>query len=180
MAQGLKHNKVVNMPFVSWLHWLVFCFGQVLKDSFIGNAKTCMIANISPSHTATEHTLNTLRYADRWVPLRWQVICVWGSDLELHKSVLGAVILPPGFCAIGHLKNGFVSQLGTTKKRKEKCDLVGPAILQVWMWQEEHISLFNRQLYQWLLTGKWEIKYLSGVEGSVGFLPTSLCPNQKG
>ncbi|XP_012625591.2 kinesin-like protein KIF24 [Microcebus murinus] len=38
---------------------------QVLKDSFIGNAKTCMIANISPSHVATEHTLNTLRYADR-------------------------------------------------------------------------------------------------------------------
>ncbi|XP_062898811.1 kinesin-like protein KIF24 isoform X1 [Mobula hypostoma] len=37
----------------------------VLKDSFIGNSKTCMIANISPSHTATDHTLNTLRYADR-------------------------------------------------------------------------------------------------------------------
>ncbi|XP_004392255.1 PREDICTED: kinesin-like protein KIF24 [Odobenus rosmarus divergens] len=38
---------------------------QVLRDSFIGDAKTCMIANISPSHVATEHTLNTLRYADR-------------------------------------------------------------------------------------------------------------------
>eukprot|EP00112_Aurelia_sp_Birch-Aquarium-sp1_P008391 Seg1922.6 transcript_id=Seg1922.6/GoldUCD/mRNA.D3Y31 product="Kinesin-like protein KIF2A" protein_id=Seg1922.6/GoldUCD/D3Y31 len=39
---------------------------QVLRDSFIGeNAKTCMIATVSPGLTCTEHTLNTLRYADR-------------------------------------------------------------------------------------------------------------------
>ncbi|KAJ0067873.1 hypothetical protein NL108_011463, partial [Boleophthalmus pectinirostris] len=38
---------------------------QVLKDSFIGDSLTCMIANISPGHCSTEHTLNTLRYADR-------------------------------------------------------------------------------------------------------------------
>ncbi|KAM8886441.1 uncharacterized protein AB9W97_013530 isoform 2-T4 [Spinachia spinachia] len=38
---------------------------QVLKDSFVGDSMTCMIANISPGHWATEHTLNTLRYADR-------------------------------------------------------------------------------------------------------------------
>ncbi|XP_037634324.1 kinesin-like protein KIF24 [Sebastes umbrosus] len=38
---------------------------QVLKDSFVGDSMTCMIANISPGHLATEHTLNTLRYADR-------------------------------------------------------------------------------------------------------------------
>ncbi|KAL4623186.1 kinesin-like protein KIF24 [Arapaima gigas] len=43
---------------------------QVLKDSFTGNSKTCMIANISPSHLATEHTLNTLRYADRVKEIR--------------------------------------------------------------------------------------------------------------
>ncbi|XP_044053578.1 uncharacterized protein LOC122876847 isoform X2 [Siniperca chuatsi] len=45
---------------------------QVLKDSFVGDSMTCMIANISPGHLATEHTLNTLRYADRVKELRGQ------------------------------------------------------------------------------------------------------------
>jgi kinesin family protein 2/24 len=38
---------------------------MVLKDSLIGNSKTVMIANISPTNKSSEHTLNTLRYADR-------------------------------------------------------------------------------------------------------------------
>ncbi|PAA58433.1 hypothetical protein BOX15_Mlig009493g3, partial [Macrostomum lignano] len=39
---------------------------QVLRDSFIGEkARTCMIATISPGFSSCEHTLNTLRYADR-------------------------------------------------------------------------------------------------------------------
>ena len=38
---------------------------QVLKDSFVGNSKTTMIANISPASNCCEHTLNTLRYSDR-------------------------------------------------------------------------------------------------------------------
>lgn len=38
---------------------------QVLKDSFTGNSKTTMIANVSPANGSVEHTLNTLRYADR-------------------------------------------------------------------------------------------------------------------
>ena len=37
----------------------------VLRDSFIGNCKTVMIGNISPSNNCCELTLNTLRYADR-------------------------------------------------------------------------------------------------------------------
>ncbi|KAI8802576.1 P-loop containing nucleoside triphosphate hydrolase protein [Cladochytrium replicatum] len=39
---------------------------QVLKDSFIGDSRTCMIATISPNILNSEHTLNTLRYADRY------------------------------------------------------------------------------------------------------------------
>lgn len=38
---------------------------QVLKDSFTGNSKTTMIANVSPASSCCEHSLNTLRYADR-------------------------------------------------------------------------------------------------------------------
>ncbi|KAG1180199.1 hypothetical protein G6F70_000370 [Rhizopus microsporus] len=38
---------------------------MVLRDSFIGNSKTCMIATISPNSSNSDHTLNTLRYADR-------------------------------------------------------------------------------------------------------------------
>ena len=38
---------------------------QVLKDSLTGNCKTTMIANVSPAGGCCEHTLNTLRYADR-------------------------------------------------------------------------------------------------------------------
>ncbi|KAI9248275.1 P-loop containing nucleoside triphosphate hydrolase protein [Phascolomyces articulosus] len=38
---------------------------QVLRDSFVGDSRTCMIATISPNNPNSEHTLNTLRYADR-------------------------------------------------------------------------------------------------------------------
>jgi len=38
---------------------------MVLKDSFLGGSKTVMIGNISPNIDCCEHTLNTLRYAER-------------------------------------------------------------------------------------------------------------------
>ena len=38
---------------------------EVLRDSFLGDSRTVMIANVSPAEGSCEHTLNTLRYADR-------------------------------------------------------------------------------------------------------------------
>lgn len=50
---------------------------QVLRDSFIGEkSRTCMIALISPGVASCEHSLNTLRYADRVKEL------VANTDLE--------------------------------------------------------------------------------------------------
>jgi kinesin family protein 2/24 len=43
---------------------------EVLRDSFGGDGRTVMIANISPASGSCEHTLNTLRYADRVKELR--------------------------------------------------------------------------------------------------------------
>ena len=37
----------------------------VLRDYFIGDCKILMIANISPGNNSLDHTLNTLRYAER-------------------------------------------------------------------------------------------------------------------
>ncbi|ERN00489.1 kinesin-like protein KIN-13B isoform X1 [Amborella trichopoda] len=38
---------------------------EVLRDSFMGDSRTVMISCISPNSGSCEHTLNTLRYADR-------------------------------------------------------------------------------------------------------------------
>ena len=43
---------------------------EVLRDSFMGNSRTVMIANVSPASGSCEHTLNTLRYAYRVKELR--------------------------------------------------------------------------------------------------------------
>ncbi|GMR36515.1 hypothetical protein PMAYCL1PPCAC_06710, partial [Pristionchus mayeri] len=63
----------------------------VLRDSFMGEkARTCMIAMISPGMSSCEHTLNTLRYADRVKEL--------GADENGVATPMGddELMLPPG------------------------------------------------------------------------------------
>ncbi|KAI4379319.1 hypothetical protein MLD38_005634 [Melastoma candidum] len=54
---------------------------EVLRDSFMGNSRTVMISCISPSSGSCEHTLNTLRYADRVKSL--------SKGGNLKKDILG-------------------------------------------------------------------------------------------
>lgn len=57
---------------------------QVLRDSFVGsNSRTCMIAMISPGVNSCEHSLNTLRYADRVKELG-------GGDLQTNSNTLNS------------------------------------------------------------------------------------------
>jgi kinesin family protein 2/24 len=58
----------------------------VLRDSFMGNCKTLMIANISPSLSCSEHTLNTLRYADRVKELRKDRVEKESSYTNIEKD----------------------------------------------------------------------------------------------
>lgn len=60
---------------------------QVLRDSFIGEkSKTCMIAMISPCLNSCEHTLNTLRYANRVKELVVQDPEARNDDIEEMES----------------------------------------------------------------------------------------------
>eukprot|EP00009_Paramoeba_aestuarina_P013334 CAMPEP_0201539252 /NCGR_PEP_ID=MMETSP0161_2-20130828/69912_1 /ASSEMBLY_ACC=CAM_ASM_000251 /TAXON_ID=180227 /ORGANISM="Neoparamoeba aestuarina, Strain SoJaBio B1-5/56/2" /LENGTH=381 /DNA_ID=CAMNT_0047946535 /DNA_START=408 /DNA_END=1553 /DNA_ORIENTATION=- len=56
----------------------------VLRDSFVGNCRTVMIGNVSPASISCEHTLNTLRYADRVKELQ-------GSKGRASEIMMGQV-----------------------------------------------------------------------------------------
>lgn len=63
---------------------------EVLRDSFIGNCKTVMIGTVSPANNNCEHTLNTLRYADRVKELRKSTSSTQSSE----KTELSEIIFP--------------------------------------------------------------------------------------
>jgi hypothetical protein len=72
---------------------------QVLKDSFVGNSRTVMIATVSPNNLACEHTLNTLRYAYRCGALALTHWCFASRVLD-HRFMLPCVPDAACLCAV--------------------------------------------------------------------------------
>ena len=64
----------------------------VLRDSFMGNCLTLMIANISPCLSCSEHTLNTLRYADRVKELRKPRHEREGENNKNNNNILNNIV----------------------------------------------------------------------------------------
>jgi kinesin family protein 2/24 len=63
---------------------------KVLRDSFIGEkSKVCMIAMTSPGNSDVEHTLNTLRYADRVKELNVEELKQRGAEIHQKHSFNG-------------------------------------------------------------------------------------------
>ena len=64
---------------------------MVLRDSFIGDCKILMIANISPGNNSSDHTLNTLRYADRVKELKKNMNKSINNvkNIQTHSQTIG-------------------------------------------------------------------------------------------
>ena len=85
---------------------------EVLRDSFNGNCRTVMIGAVSPASNNCEHTLNTLRYADRVKELKKDAKerragdeIMMGPNPTESIEVIGAgrksSLVPPPLTALG-------------------------------------------------------------------------------
>ena len=73
---------------------------MVLRDSFVGRAKTLMIATVAPGAAAADHTLNTLRYAQR-VRAFSAKVPVLAQPVAAKPDAPEAPSLPPAVVAPG-------------------------------------------------------------------------------
>ena len=91
---------------------------QVLKDSLLGrNCRTLMVGCVSPGAASCEHTLNTLRYADRVKELRKRQR---ESLISMHRAPISDENCPP--CELFSKLN--VSQDGNSRECRDKLVLL--------------------------------------------------------
>ncbi|OUC40334.1 kinesin motor domain protein [Trichinella nativa] len=95
---------------------------MVLRDSFVAeNARTCMIAMISPGNLSCEHTSNTLQYANRVKELIVNELEVMGKvdDQEVEDDLDKTYDVP-----ISSMPACLVMQLAEKERNQSNCDTI--------------------------------------------------------
>lgn len=77
----------------------------VLKDSIIGDVRTAMIATVSPATSSSEHSLNTLRYAERFHEIS-SISATAAPSLPPQSSRPGKPSSPSGGCLMAAPRMG--------------------------------------------------------------------------
>lgn len=92
----------------------------ILKDCFSPDSKTTMVATVSPGASATDHSLNTLRYADRIKEQQASVRCVsfiLCSQYELFLSLFVPIQVSNTSRSSKVVKSNAASRKPSTKER---------------------------------------------------------------
>lgn len=87
---------------------------EVLRDCFLGNSRTVMIGNVSPASGSCEHTLNTLRYADRVKELRKE-----GRERVAAGEAMMGQVPSEQVTAIGNTQS-FAARRAAEKKQQQQ------------------------------------------------------------
>ncbi|XP_071911000.1 kinesin-like protein KIN-13B [Coffea arabica] len=104
---------------------------EVLRDSFVGDSRTVMISCVSPNSGSCEHTLNTLRYADRVKSLskgnssKREPLSTLNlrSSTPVALSSISQVVSGSEDNVFGGLQNQELSKLGWPKQQERESSL---------------------------------------------------------
>jgi hypothetical protein len=107
---------------------------QVLKESFVGNGRTVMIANISPDSRSSMETVNTLRYADRVKAIGKSAAGKAKTDLigaSSYTSTTTAAAAPRATTAPSYFEARQAVAAGTARNRAVKTKSVNSSGLDM-------------------------------------------------
>lgn len=91
---------------------------RLLKDGLSGNSRTAMIATVAAASDQYHHSINTLKYADRWVPLvpPCHATCTCRPHrplLRRHRAGGAEVVKAPDLLAASPSCGVYISRHGT-------------------------------------------------------------------